>query len=400
MTLQKRDVVWLHSHFLYWMGGTKFIFEVAKRLKKSNRVKSLTLIVENASELAKTTYKQAGISLISLDQPTSTSAWYWLAFPFHILMDAGKVNQILKNNNLLPKSTTIISSMFPMNVVAALLPYRHVQNCYEPFAFFYDSEFISKFSMFKQLGIQLLAFLYGGLDKWATRRSDQVLTLNSVTQELMAEVFGVKSDLTQAGVDSQVFKPYVSAPILKKYAKNQVLIHSTDYTPVKGTDRVIKAMQAVAQKYPQSKLLITSTINNPLAKAKLERLATELGIANQVEFLGFLKYEELPQYYSLALGLVQGSSSSRSGTTSMALPVKEALACGTAALRPNVGAEDIIDGVTGFIVDPSDTAALSEKMMYLVADSKRAKSMGANGRQLILDRYNWEVTAKVFEKHL
>jgi len=404
----KKNIIWVHSHFLFWMGGTKFIYEVAKEInsRKSGSKKlnqstyNLVVVVEDVSDLAKKQYQELGVELISLDSWTSTNPLYWLFLPWFIHRRAQQLSHLLQQRKFKNSETTLISSMFPMNAVANQLGLRHLQLCYEPFAFFYDQDFIKTFPWLKKLFIQLIAALYHNLDRHATKKADVVLTLNSVTQATIAETYQRESVLVYAGVDAQRFKPYVPEALKLKYHQRSVAIHSTDYSPVKGTDRVIKAMKLVVKQVPNSVLLITSTIKNPEAEAKLQAQAQRLGISNHVKFLGFLPILELPHYYSLAQVLVQGSNSAKSGTTSMALPVKEAMCCETPAIRPNLGGEDVVDGVTGFLVDPAETKILAQKMALLLSQPKLSKKMGKAARKSIADAYTWKKTTNRLLKHL
>ncbi len=393
----KKNIVWIHSHFLFWMGGTKYVYEVVKRLAKKHRV---IVIVEAANPLAYQQYHQIGVELISLDALTSTSFLYWVALPWFIERRVTQINRIIKAHHFLAPDTTIISSMFPMNVIANKLGFRHLQLCYEPFAFFYDREFIATFSWLKKMFIKLVAGLYQHLDKQAVAVAHQVLTLNQVTQSAIKDIYQVDSELIFAGVDTKRFKPYVPPALNKLYRKRPVVIHSTDYSPVKGTDRVIKAMAKVVAKVPSALLLVTSTIRNQKAEDALKSLATSLGISRNLRFMGFISLEELPHYYSLAQVLVQGSNSARSGTTSMALPVKEAMCCETPAIRPDVGGDDVVDGVSGFLVDPADTDQLAEKIAYLLIYPAQARKMGRAARKAIANKYTWEKTVKRLSRFL
>ncbi len=396
----KKNVIWLHSHFLYWMGGTKFIHQVIGELKKHKQVNKIYVVVENTSGFTARKFKELGVELISLNSLTSNSLLYWLFFPIFLILDMVRVNSLIREKKLDKQQLTVYSSMFPMNVVAKFLGAKHVQNCYEPFAFFYDQDFVSNFSLLKRVFIKILAVIYSPLDKWATRGADKLLTLNKTTQTMIAEVYGVESIKTQAGVNAELFKPYLSTKIKKKYKGHPAVIHSTDYSPVKGTDRVIRAFALAAKDNLSAKLLITTTIDDPKQQRPYLELAKKLGIADRVEFLGFLPIEELPQYYTLARAMIQGAFSEKSGTTSMSLPVKEAMCCETPAIRPDVGGEDVVDGKTGFLVDPRDERLLASKISLLLNDAELSKKMGKQARKDIISRYNWQAVTKVFAQQL
>lgn len=383
--MKKPKLYWLHSHFLYWMGGTKYIFEVLKRLAPQY---DLTVIVEDALPSATELYTKQGIKLINLHKLSTNNIIYWLTFPWQLLMT------VLKVKKLLPRQSIVVSSMFPMNVVAALTHSPAHQLIFEPFAFFHDPDFQKGFPLLKRILLRLLKFLYGPLDIWATRKSAQILTLNTVTQKGIRQIYRRDSTPVYTGIDSTHFHPHVSAVLKKKYQGKHILIHSTDYTPVKGTNRMIRLFARVKQLDPLAHLLITTTIRNSTQEAAYRQLSTDLAVADSIEFLGFVDYDLLPELYSLAKILVQCSYSELSGTTSMALPVKEALACGTAAIRSPVTKEDVEEGVTGYLVDPRNEDLMVKRIMQLLKLTPAQLSKLARiARAKIVKLYTWEQTA-------
>jgi glycosyltransferase involved in cell wall biosynthesis len=383
-------LIWLHSHFKNWMGGTKFIYEVTKRLKKDHNV---IVIVENSSQSSKRKYKDENINLISLNSLTSNNYIYWLLLPYFIVKDFILIKKIIKNIQKKHSNIVIISSMFPMNVVARLLNLKHIQYCFEPFTFFHDQSFISKFPALKLLLIRLLGFIWKPLDIWATRKSDRVITLNKSTSKHIKKIYGLVPDISLAGIDTNHFKPYVSKTILNKYKNKKIIAHSTDYSPVKGTDLMIRLFAKVKKDIPNAHLLITSTIKNTKAESDLKKLSRRLKIENSIEFLGFVDYRILPQIYSLAKVFVQCSSSLESGTTSMALPVKEAMACQTLAIRFPISEEDVVDNATGYLVNPQNTPKMVSTIIKVLNMKKKMYNvMTKSARNFIKNNYTWENT--------
>lgn len=387
---RNRSIVWIHSHFLYWMGGTKYIFEVTSRLAKTHKLK---VIVENANNRAVETYKRAGVKLINLSKPTSTSLLYWLTFPFQIF------DTYLRVRKYVDRDSVVITSMFPMNVVARMLKIKHYQLCFEPFAFFHDPDYIQEFPAIKRIFIKLLKFLYSRLDISSTRTAKEIITLNQVTAKGIKAIYKRSSTPVYTGIDTYHFKPYVSKTIENKYKGKVLIIHSTDYTPVKGTDKMLKIFREVHKQVPNSILAITSTIPSSPALRSLTQQAKALGLSDHVDFLGFVDYDVLPQLYSLARVLVQCSYSELSGTTSMALPVKEAMACGTLCIRAPVTLEDVEDGVTGYLVDPRDEKKMIEKIIEVISmPTSVYKKASKIARRKILSRYSWVNTVGMISR--
>lgn len=394
---RKRKMVWLHSHFLYWMGGTKYVFEVLKKLKKDF---DIVVIVESASSLAIKNYKDNGIKLISINKLSSTSLIYWLTLPWQLLKAKKFLTDYLSKEKIYG-NPIVVAGMFPMNVVASMLPYKYVQYCFEPFAFFHDPDFIKNFNIFKKIFIKFLAYLYSRVDIKASQKATKIITLNNTTAKYVKQIYSQTPIISYTGIDTKHFKPFCNKKLLSKYANQKVIIHSTDYTPVKGTGKMIKIFAKVKSKEPKSHLLITSTIKNKREEKRLKKLAQMLGVDKNIEFLGFVDYDLLPQYYSLAKALVQCSYSERSGTTSMALPVKEAMAAGTLAIRFPVKNEDVENGITGFLVDPRNEAEMVDKILAILnMNSKEYNNSAKKARKSIVNKYTWKNTARIIKTEI
>ena len=64
----------------------------------------------------------------------------------------------------------------------------------------------------------------------------------------------------------------------------------------------------------------------------------------------------------------------------------------------NVGGipEMIYDGKTGFLADEGNADQWVDKISLLVKNENTAKEMGKAARQLIIEKFNWDVLAKSF----
>src|SRR5689334_3175731 len=88
----KIKIAWFHSHFLYWMGGTKFIFEIARRLKDKAEI---TFFVEKVSADVRKRFQSEGFEIIEIGIISSNNPFYWLFFPFFIYYDMLKVTKYI-----------------------------------------------------------------------------------------------------------------------------------------------------------------------------------------------------------------------------------------------------------------------------------------------------------------
>ena len=145
----KTKIYWLHPHFLNWMGGHKYIYEIARRLSKKYDV---TVVADVFSEESKNKFKQVGLDTVSLSGISTNRILYWFFLPIYVIKNVLILKKRISSNDIL------ITSMFPMNVVASILRAKHIQLCYEPFAFFMMTILYQVFPEFKKCLYQYLNF--------------------------------------------------------------------------------------------------------------------------------------------------------------------------------------------------------------------------------------------------
>ena len=118
------ETAWLHSHLLMPTGGTKFIYEITRRIAS---FAGITLYCERARDDIRQMFEQGGVRVETIGAATSTSVFYWLRLRRHLESEL----KVLRNK--IKPGTAIVSSMFPMNVLANALTDNAVQYCFEPF---------------------------------------------------------------------------------------------------------------------------------------------------------------------------------------------------------------------------------------------------------------------------
>jgi glycosyltransferase involved in cell wall biosynthesis len=78
------------------------------------------------------------------------------------------------------------------------------------------------------------------------------------------------------------------------------------------------------------------------------------------------------------------------------LPAIEAMACGVAVVATTGGAlPEVVgtDGETGLLVAPDDPGALTTAIARLLDDPTLRARLGAAGRERVINRFTWPVTA-------
>jgi len=132
------------------------------------------------------------------------------------------------------------------------------------------------------------------------------------------------------------------------------------------------------------------------ARAELQRLATDLDIAEQVEFLGFV--DDAHKLELLRTSWVHGLTSPNEG---WGISNLEAAACGTPSVcsdSPGLR-ESVRDGETGLLTPHGDIAALAGAIRAIVADWELRARLGENAR-IFAGSYSWDSSADAMEAFL
>jgi glycosyltransferase involved in cell wall biosynthesis len=122
----------------------------------------------------------------------------------------------------------------------------------------------------------------------------------------------------------------------------------------------------------------------------LQALAAELGVTDDVRFVGRRQSDELHLWYSAADVAVTTPWYEPFGLTPL-----EAMACGTPVIGSDVGGISftIADGETGFLVPPRDPEALFAALERLLGDPGLRERMGRAGRARVVRSFTWQQVA-------
>ncbi|PIR92485.1 hypothetical protein COU01_01365 [Candidatus Falkowbacteria bacterium CG10_big_fil_rev_8_21_14_0_10_44_15] len=131
-------------------------------------------------------------------------------------------------------------------------------------------------------------------------------------------------------------------------------------------------------------------------RKKLEVKSKQLGIADEVKFMGFVKPEELPKFYAIADVFCRPSLSEGLGNSFL-----EAMAAGVPVVATPVGGipDFLRDGKTGWFCRVNDPASIAEKIKYILDEQNKAEAQKVinNAKQMVLDKYDWDGIAGQME---
>ena len=376
--MKKLKIMWLHSHLSIPSGGTKYVLEVIRELSKNH---SVDLYVQKATPHFEQSFKKAGINITTMSKYSTSDVLFWLNFSRHIK------NQINFLQNQAKNYDVVISSMFPMNIIANSLNLPHLQSCFQPFAFFWDPLMIEKLPILKRLFLYFLRSKFGKLDIDSTNHSRKILTINNGSKNSILQIYHKDSIPTFMGVDAHE----VNLEIEKKYVGKKIILHSTDWTPLKKTSWLIQQFRLIQKKYPDVVLLITEPKIDPILK-KTELKKIKKDAIENIEFLGTVPSDVLHQYYALADMVVYPGFGSGITTS---LFVLECMAYETPAIVANDASEDVENGKTGLIFNTDDE--FQKCILSLLSNDDMRLTLGKQARTYVLQKHSWSNVAKIFE---
>ncbi len=165
--------------------------------------------------------------------------------------------------------------------------------------------------------------------------------------------------------------------------------------PRKGQDALVRALPAVRRRVPDAALLLVS--GGP-DRARLTRLAAEVGVAEHVVFTGSVPWGELPAHYAAGDVFAMPCRTRLRGldVEGLGIVYLEASATGLPVVAGDSGGapEAVRDGETGYVVGGRDLGALTDRLVTLLTDRALAHRMGAAGRDWVERRWRWESQAE------
>ena len=186
------------------------------------------------------------------------------------------------------------------------------------------------------------------------------------------------------GVDPDTFRPYPDVmPV-----KGRIMVTSSSDVPMKG---LVPLLEAVAKLRTERDIELV-VIGKPQAGGRVDKTLERLGLRDIVTTVSGVSDEELARLYGEAEVAVVPSL-----YEGFSLPAIEAMSCGVAVVATTGGAlPEVVgtDGETGLLVTPDDPEALMMAIRRLLDDEDLRRRLGAAGRDRVINRFTWQVTAK------
>jgi glycosyltransferase involved in cell wall biosynthesis len=229
-------------------------------------------------------------------------------------------------------------------------------------------------------------------NRWSTallasclRRSNAVTANSSHTADLIWKI---------SARDAQVI-PYGATVRNDEKARSRrsneipLLLFAGRLIQRKGVNYLLNAMPLILAER-QARLVITGDGH---CRAEWEALSRELGVADRVEFAGFVSNERLSELFqSCAIYVHPAIYDDRGDTEGLGVVLIEALRNRKPVVASRVGGiVDVIkDEETGLLVPEKDPAAIADAVLRLLDDSTLARRLGEQGHVYAAQFFDWD----------
>ena len=225
-------------------------------------------------------------------------------------------------------------------------------------------------------------------------RMDRVIAVSGYTRQKLIES-GVKPDkiyVVPNGIELKQWEDKSKEETLIKkhglYGK-KVVLSVGRLVKRKNHETAIKALNIVRSRLPDVRYLIAGDGPN---ERELKRMVKMNQLESHVIFLGDYPQDRLNILYNTCDLFVMPNTQVGSSVEGFGIVFLEANACGKPVIAGRSGGavDAVVDGETGFLVDPHDEKLLADKIINLLSDTDLASSMGQKGLKRVADQFSWD----------
>jgi N-acetyl-alpha-D-glucosaminyl L-malate synthase BshA len=201
--------------------------------------------------------------------------------------------------------------------------------------------------------------------EFGINKSDAVTVVSENLKEETYSHFKIQKDI-------KVIYNFIDFDQFRKINKNhfkmaiapngeKILTHISNFRPVKRVEDVLKVFSKIQKKIPSKLLMIGDGPERP----KLEDLCRDLGLCDEVRFLG--KQDAIEELLSISDLFIIPSANESFGLSAL-----EAMACHVPVISSNVGGLPEVNehGITGFMSAVGDVESMADHSIALLSDEK------------------------------
>ncbi|MDA2977264.1 MAG: glycosyltransferase family 4 protein [Actinomycetota bacterium] len=230
---------------------------------------------------------------------------------------------------------------------------------------------------------------------------DKLTYLTKFTFEQISEAINSdqleKFEQLTPGIDINMFNPEnktngQSQKIRERFrlGNKPVVVCVSRLMARKGQNTLIEVWPEVLKKVPDAHLLI---VGGGSLKQSLHKKTFDNNVHTSVTITGAVDWKELPGFYAAGDVFAMPVRTRNLGfdVEGLGIVYLEASATGIPVIAGNSGGapEAVIDGVTGFVLNPNNQMILAEKIIELLLNKELSNRLGKQGQSWIEKQWQW-----------
>ena len=296
-----------------------------------------------------------------------------------------RANDFLKNNNDYDLVIDNQSLSYGMLEIQNRFPF--IEIIHHPITFDYKYELASS----KKIKYKVSRYRWYSFLKMQKRVAPKINRIISPSQSskdgIIKEFQCNEKNITviNNGLDTDEFRPIL------KFTRNpyRLITTASADVPLKGLDYSLKALKDLKSDFPMIHLIVIGSIKE---NGHTERLINKLDIKDSVFFKSNITKAQITELYSTSSIAIVSSLYEGFG-----YPVIEAMSCEVPLIATNVSSiPELINGYAT-LVNPKNHKMISDSVKEIIMDYRKYKEIAINGRQHIIERFNWAKITKQYE---
>lgn len=239
------------------------------------------------------------------------------------------------------------------------------------------------------------------LKSWLRKKvltSARCIICNShYTEQLALNISpNIKTVVINPGVDYERFNIHLTRnqarQQLELSTEKRVLLSVSRIDDYKGHDVVLKALATLPKDQLQSLQYVVAGKGTHLEN--LKRQAAELGLNDNIRWLGFVADEQLPLLYKAAdlFVLCTREDKQQRGVEGFGMVFLEAQAAGLAVIGTDAGGipDAIQNGGGGWLINQDDSQELAKYLVKLISKPETIHEQGKLGLERVRNKCTWQ----------
>lgn len=253
-----------------------------------------------------------------------------------------------------------------------------------------------------------LDFVPHAIYKYMVRNADCTFAISPYLFKLAKDDYGTDNVLyVPNSIDTNLFKMDLDErDVIRKElgikTDETVIGYAGSFWYVEGVPILLKAFRNLLNKNKNIKLAIMGKVLMTRNDDNISKLVEDMNLCQNVILIPLKPHKVVPKYLSAFDVLCCPKIDCEINRAASPVKVPEYLSMGLPTVASAVGGIlDVIDNeVNGILVEPDNVNDLENKLEWILLNPDRAKKLGQNGREKILNAYSCNAIKRVIARSI